>query len=88
MRKVDNFCVGCPQGCIYCGRKHVVHYICDSEDCDADTIDGETKLYEYMGKQYCRSCIIDKCLTDFIRDMEREHGAEWVTENFEEVEDG
>lgn len=29
MRTVEDYCVGCPQGCIGCGRKHVTVYWCD-----------------------------------------------------------
>lgn len=83
MRQVDNECVGCPMGCINCGRKHIVHYVCDS--CDADSIDSETKLYEVNGKQYCWRCAIKNNLEDFIADMTEEYGEEWVGDNFNSV---
>jgi len=85
MRRTDDYCVGCPQGCIHCGRKHVTHYVCDGENCDADTIDGVTKLYEDEGKQYCLMCIIKNNLNEFIGDMITDHGYKWVTDNFCEV---
>lgn len=29
MIRYENDCVGCPQGCIHCGRKHSPHIYCD-----------------------------------------------------------
>ena len=52
MVKIENDCVGCPQGCINCGRKYVEHYYCD--ECG-----DEAKLYEVEGMQLCRDCVVD-----------------------------
>lgn len=57
MVRVENDCVGCPQGCINCGRKHVEHFYCDK--CGE-----EDTLYEsYNGEQLCRECLIDAILS-------------------------
>ena len=87
MRRVDNYCVGCPQGCINCGRKHVSHYVCDGYKCDADTIDGETILYADGDKHYCLKCLIENNKADFVEYMTYMYGEEWASENFAEVGD-
>lgn len=53
-------CVGCPQGCGGCGRKHrsVAHLYCD--DCNKEF---ET-LYKYDGDQLCKSCLADRIVFD------------------------
>ena len=82
-RLVDNFCVGC-EVCRHCGRKNdVIHYECD--DCGADNIDGETRIFSDERYHYCMTCLIRKHLLDFATDMVEEQGEEWVEENFEEV---
>lgn len=86
MQKVENECVGC-EYCINCGRKHVSHYVCDGHNCEADTIDGETKLYEDGDRHYCLRCLIEIYKDDFMDEMIAEHGEEWALMNFEEVED-
>ena len=54
MIRFENQCVGCPQGCIDCGRKHTPVFECD--DCG----DEVSALYygNDMG-QYCKSCLLD-----------------------------
>jgi hypothetical protein len=57
MVRVENDCVGCPQGCINCGRKYVEHFYCDK--CGE-----EDTLYEsYNGEQLCKECLIDVILS-------------------------
>ena len=52
MRSYENYCVGCPQGCINCGRKNDVLIIsCDK--CGAE----DKPVYEYDGKELCIDCI-------------------------------
>lgn len=46
---VENNCVGCPQGCINCGRKHEEAIICD--ECR-----DEYAEYQYEGNDYCEWC--------------------------------
>ena len=87
MRRTDDYCVNCPQGCIHCGRKHVSHYVCDGHNCDADTIDGETKLYEDGDRHYCLKCLIKKYKNDFLEAMIEDHGEEWAAECFAEVDE-
>lgn len=49
----DN-CVGCPQGCISCGRKHQLVF-----ECDGCGEQGST-LYEFDGEQLCAECVLDR----------------------------
>lgn len=54
---VDN-CVGCPQGCIHCGKWHeqeVEALICDScgEECDELYDDSDDS-----GDQLCKECLL------------------------------
>ena len=54
MRQYENFCVGCPQGCIHCGREHDVLVIsCDK--CGEDIV----PIYEYKGLELCMDCIME-----------------------------
>lgn len=53
MRQYENFCVGCPQGCINCGRKNVLVMSCDK--CGEDI----TPLYDFMGLELCLDCIME-----------------------------
>ncbi len=49
MRRYENDCVGCPQGCINCGRKSVLHLYCDRCEEEVETlytIDGNEELCE------------------------------------------
>lgn len=85
MQRVDDYCVDCAIGCINCGRKHVSHYVCDGHNCDADTLDGETKMYEDGSKHYCLKCLIAKNLEEFIEDM-NEECLNWAQDNYETVE--
>lgn len=54
---VENNCVGCPQGCISCGRKHqtvLEALICDS--CGKERY----SLYDVNGSQLCEDCILSE----------------------------
>lgn len=53
MMKIENDCVGCPQGCIDCGRREVIRYYCDK--CGA-----EEQLFEYAGQELCRDCLCEE----------------------------
>ena len=53
MLKFENECVGCPQGCINCGRKHVAVWVCDECGCEAD------ELWEYEEQQLCQDCLLE-----------------------------
>ena len=86
MQRVDDYCVNCSMGCIHCGRKHVHHFTCDGRGCDADTLDGETVLYEDSGLHYCLRCLIERNLAVFIADM-KEECENWARDNYNEVED-
>lgn len=53
---VENLCVGCPQGCISCGRKHV--FVCYCDDCGKD-IEYDEKLYlDAEGYELCQDCYL------------------------------
>lgn len=54
MIKIEDLCVGCPQGCIDCGRKHAEVFVCD--DCG----DEECDLYEFDGLQLCDYCVLKR----------------------------
>lgn len=51
----EDGCVGCPQGCIHCGREHmkIPHFICDKCDFEVDD------LYETDEGQICIDCLIE-----------------------------
>ena len=53
-REWENDCVGCPQGCINCGRKedYLVIY-CDG--CGASNED----MYEFKGEDLCEQCLFE-----------------------------
>lgn len=57
MRKVQNDCVGCPDGvpCFgnSCKMRNVPHYYCDK-------CGDEAPLYEYEDKQLCESCLLEE----------------------------
>lgn len=48
--EIENNCVGCPQGCIRCGRDHQKVYFCD--ECG----DYTEKLYVHKRKELCWKC--------------------------------
>ncbi len=53
MIKFEDQCVGCPQGCINCGRKRTPIMICD--DCGEEVED----LYEVGNQQLCGECALN-----------------------------
>ena len=53
MIKYENECVGCPQGCIHCGRDKTQHLYCDR--CGADC----EELYVFDGEELCEDCLKD-----------------------------
>lgn len=54
MIQYEDDCVGCPQGCIDCGRRHTAHLYCDK--C-GDEFQPE-ELYDVEGEQLCGECIL------------------------------
>ena len=53
MIKYENDCVGCPQGCVHCGRDKTQHIYCDR--CGADC----EELYVFDGEELCEDCLKD-----------------------------
>lgn len=57
MVKLENDCVGCPDGipCFgnSCTMKNVPHYYCDK-------CGDEAKLYEYEDEQLCEACLLKR----------------------------
>ena len=51
MIKYENECVGCPQGCIHCGRDKTQHLYCDR--CGEDS----EELYVFDGEELCEDCL-------------------------------
>ena len=50
---IEDLCVGCPQGCIGCGRKHVKALVCDG--C-GEQLDGSDTVFEDGAEYYCADC--------------------------------
>lgn len=48
---IENNCVGCPQGCIHCGRKEEEVIICDICEDFAE--------FRYEDTDYCEDCFED-----------------------------
>lgn len=61
MRSIHNDCVGCPQGCIHCGRDED-YWIITCDLCHAE-ID-ENNVHSIGNKDYCEVCYIRKSMTD------------------------
>lgn len=51
MRIIEDNCVGCPQGCIRCGRSHQEVIKCDSVNCE------EYATYTTEDGDYCDDCL-------------------------------
>lgn len=54
MIKYEDYCVGCPQGCINCGRKHLPVPYCDEcgDELSADD------MYKMDDKMLCGHCVL------------------------------
>jgi hypothetical protein len=65
--RIEDDCVGCPQGCINCGRKHVHVYYCDR--CDAEN----EPLYEAdNGEEVCWDCYKEQYTEKICDDMDEQ----------------
>lgn len=55
MKKIEDECVGCPEGmgCLGrgCPNRNVVRFYCDECDC-------EGKLYHYGDRELCEDCLL------------------------------
>lgn len=56
MIKFEDDCVGCPQGCINCGRRRVPYFYCDI--CGYSFEPDE--LADYNGIMVCNDCLFDE----------------------------
>ena len=66
--EIDNFCVGCPQGCIHCGRDRDIRvYYCD--DC-GENADDDTPLYDWNGQELCFDCVKESLNAKELDDMD------------------
>lgn len=53
----QNDCVGCPQGCVNCGRNND-YDVLDDLICD-ECGESADKLYVVDGKQLCANCVLE-----------------------------
>ena len=79
--ETDNDCVGCPQGCVHCGRGkylYAVAIVC--ENCDSE----EEELYKTDDGWFCLECLREckKVTVDKINN----NMADYDDEEWEEVE--
>lgn len=56
MIRYEDDCVGCPQGCIHCGRDHAAHYYCDKCGRESNWDDMHRDL---DGGMICRDCLFE-----------------------------
>ena len=56
MVEYEDDCVGCPQGCINCGRRETPHWYCDECGEEFDPED----LYDVEGDMVCEECILSQ----------------------------
>lgn len=68
--RIEDNCVGCPMGCINCGRRHQHVYYCDH--CE----DYTDELYEYEGQELCWDCYKESLIEKMCDDMDDEVCAE------------
>lgn len=54
---IENNCVGCPQGCVQCGRKEEEVIICDNCEDFAE--------FRYENTDYCEDCFNDELIAQF-----------------------
>lgn len=54
MVHVENDCVGCPQGCIRCGRQYD-YYVWECDEC-GNQFYSEDEVVRINGKDYCDRC--------------------------------
>ena len=51
---MENDCVGCPQGCIHCGREDD-YWVWECDRCGKATTEYDDFIHE-NGKDYCSDC--------------------------------
>lgn len=55
MVRLENDCVGCPQGCIHCSKGDSYYYAMYCDECGRSVED----LFLYGDKQICNDCLVD-----------------------------
>lgn len=66
--RIEDNCVGCPMGCINCGRRHQHVYYCDR--CNTEN----EPLYEAdNGDEVCWDCYKEQYTEKICDDMDEEH---------------
>ena len=56
MVRFENDCVGCPQGCVDCGKRRAAHFYCDV--CETEQDKGD--LFWVDGEMLCRYCLLER----------------------------
>lgn len=56
---VSNECVGCPQGCVNCGAKHVKYYEFECDEC-GDRAEDLVLYQDEDGTQLCLDCLLER----------------------------
>ena len=65
---IENRCVGCPQGCVHCGRdKDYRQYYCDNCGTNASE---DNPLYVYGDQELCWDCYKDQFTQMLCDDMD------------------
>jgi len=54
MKRIENDCVGCPQGCIHCGRERD-YIVWECDEC-GELMYSEDEVEEVDGKDFCSDC--------------------------------
>ena len=55
MIEAENDCVGCPQGCVHCGRDRT-YYVWTCDGCGEKTTEYDEFVQSKDGKCYCPDC--------------------------------
>jgi len=81
MIRYENDCVGCPQGCIDCGRRSVPYYYCDM--CD-DALDTDDMYEDEEYEDLCPDCLRKIHAKKWTANMWDAGSPEWRVEETED----
>jgi len=80
MKIVINDCVGCPQGCIHCGRSAIPGIKCD--ECGYEDYNDNVDMYKVNGKDICLDCLKksyrQEIIDSMIDEMFDEYAKTWA----------